>query len=76
MEVDIKKALEAIAELKKQVPEDWAIVIGAKMNKAPNTVRAYSLGERGVRNGAYLEVLKHLTVMVAERNEIIKQLTA
>lgn len=50
-----------ISKLKKEVPNDWAERIGKQLNKSPTLIRYYSRGERGVKKGYPLQVLKHLT---------------
>jgi hypothetical protein len=72
--------VEKIAEQIKKAPHDWAEKIAAKMGKGAGSVYAYSRCERGVRRGYPVEVLKHLTQLVSEREKeqekLIKKLTA
>jgi imidazole glycerol phosphate synthase subunit HisF len=68
--------IEKIAELIKKAPHDWAERIAEKMGKGAGSVYLYSKCERGMRRGYPLEVLKHLTEMVKEKEKEIKKLTA
>ena len=64
-----------IKELIPKVNRNWAIIIGNKMQKTPNTIRAYSRGERGIKSGNHVLLLKHLTTLERENAEEIKELT-
>lgn len=68
--------LEKIQKLLNDAPHDWAERIADKMGKCPGSVYAYSKGERGLRKGYHIEVLKQLTEMVKEKEREIKKLTA
>jgi hypothetical protein len=68
--------LEKIQKLLNNAPHDWADRIAAKMGKGTGSIYAYSKGERGVRRGYPVEVLRHLTEMVKEKEKEIKKLTA
>ena len=76
MEQNTQQVVRKISELKEQVPSDWAERISEKMGKSPESVWAYARGERGVRKGCHLQVLRYLTAIHKEHMREIQKLTA
>jgi hypothetical protein len=58
-----------------EAPTNWADLIALKMGKSASSVRAYVRGEKGLRNGHSITVLKLLIEIVDERRAEIENLT-
>lgn len=69
MKDSTKQIVKKINVLKTQVPRNWAGKVAERMNKSIPCVYAYSRGERGVKSGYPLQVLKHL-LTIKEETEI------
>lgn len=76
MEQSTHDIVQKISELKKEVPSDWAERIAKDMQKSVTLIRYYALGQRGIKKGYPLEVLKRLTVIHKNHISEIKKLTA
>ena len=68
--------IQKISELIPEAPHDWAKIIAKKMGKTEVSIYAYARGERGLRRGYPLQLLKHLNKLIAERNQEIEKITA
>lgn len=59
-----------IAALAKKAPSDWAEQIAVLMGrKSVQSIYYYAAGQRGVKKGYPLEVLKHLNRIVQEKDK-------
>ena len=70
----IETATEAVKELIKEAPDDWAQQVGAKMGKKATTIKSYVSGERGKRNKNIVQVLFHLKPIVDDFRSVVLQL--
>jgi hypothetical protein len=66
---------QKIAEQIPHAPHDWAKRIAKKMGKTEVSIYAYARGERGMRRGYPLELLKHLNKLIVEKKQKIEKLT-
>jgi len=73
---DIEKVIKKIQELIPQAPSKWADMIAERMGKSTSMVHMYARGEKGLRNGGAIEVLKHIKTIIQEEAEEIKKLIA
>ncbi|HKI90118.1 MAG TPA: hypothetical protein VKA38_13900 [Draconibacterium sp.] len=68
--------IRKISELIPEAPHDWAKIIAKKMGKTEVSIYAYARGERGLRRGYPLQLLKHLNELVIEKEQEIEKITA
>lgn len=73
---NIEKVIEKIQELIPSAPSKWAELVAEKMGKSKSMVREYARGDKGLRTGGPIEVLKHLKTIIREETERIDELTA
>ena len=52
-----EEVLQAIKEMIKYAPADWAQQVATEMGKTKASVYAYAKGDRGVRRGMHIAVL-------------------
>ena len=75
-EKQIQPVIDKIQELIPLAPSDWAEIIAAKIGKSVNSVREYARGSKGLRTDGPLLVLENMKILVAERENKIKKITA
>jgi len=68
--------LQKISELIPQAPGYWVDVISAKMKVTRASVYYYVNGQRGLRKGRHLEVLRLLIELIEKENKGIAKLIA
>ncbi len=69
----MEAVLQQIHEKIKKAPHNWAELVADKMGKSEVTIYAYANGTRGLRRGYPVEVLKHLNLIVADRESEIEK---
>lgn len=75
MEHSTQVVLNQIKELKnKHLPGNWAEQAAPIMKKKPGTIRAYARGDRGIRKGQHIQLLKALRIVHAQHEESVNKL--
>ena len=64
-----KLILNSITTLIPKLNNNWADVISQRMSKSPQTIRAYARGERGIKSGRHISLLKEMKTLYVEMNK-------
>ena len=69
-----KLILNSINSLIPKLNNNWAEVVGKRMSKSPQTVRAYARGERGTKSGKQIALLAQLQKLLVQTNNEIEEI--
>lgn len=64
--------LKSITSLIPKLNNNWAEVIGKRMSKSPQTIRAYARGERGTKSGKQIALLAQMQKLFIDINNEVE----